>query len=221
MEVKMTKRQIPEEKISDYTQSYLKRNPKRGPKTPEEIAQSARNLQPKSSKLEKKKGYQQSIDSVFELNNLDAEQSYTSSQKEYYKHRYESITADIKTMDPYIASLVHFYVSQELQLKNYYREVNLPKLSPSEREKIMKMLSQSLENYQNLSNRLQMKHLDLHLETIDELRHTQDDLKNKLETASQQIKILITEKLLYEFKAKTMEDKLNKLMSKSGIAPSI
>ena len=85
----------------------------------------------------------------------------------------------------------------------------------------MKMLSQSLENYQNLSNRLQMKHVDLHLKKIEDLQQKQDDMQEELENTNKRIKDLIAEKYLYEFKSTAMENTVAKLNQKKLVTASL
>jgi hypothetical protein len=170
-------RQIADEKLTEYTREYLEKYPeiKRGPKTPEGIANSAKNLV-------RKKGYgnKKTLDKhfVFELSSLDKDKNYSNEQQLFFKNRHKRFTENLKEVDPYYESLIHFIILQELQMKQHYRVLNSACIKPNEIERVQKLLNQCMDAYNKLFDMLNRQNTKINMELKGELDKNKEDQAN-------------------------------------------
>ena len=153
-------RQIPEEQLGEYTQAYLAKcqNMKRGPKTPEGIAKAAKNL------LRKQKGYGSKVkmpDCAIQYDTLENDSNFTEHQKSFYGERYNKLTEKLFNIEVNERAIIHWQVLQEMQIRQFYREINLVALNIKDKERIMKLLAQAMDAYIKIQEMKNLNHINM------------------------------------------------------------
>jgi len=175
----MTKRQIPDEKITEYTKKYIESHPvpRCGPNTPAGIAKSAKNLKRRTAANNtslKNLGFAINIDS------LSSDSSFTKHQQSYYEQRYKYLKKAFDLNDPYIESLLQFFVLQEIQNRQFYRELNSNKTNKSQKPATMQMLTSGLQNYQNIMKLLVNKSSEIVASELPKLQAALEEANNTI-----------------------------------------
>lgn len=142
------KKQVSEDKMDDYVKAYQDKypTPKRGPKTPEGIANAAKNL------LKKTKNKQKIVEIDTRLHSLNNDPSYTKSEAKFFEKRYKQLIEGVEKHDnPQFEGIIHFLVLQEIKLVECFRKLNQKTKAVSELNRIKRELDHGMANYNKLS----------------------------------------------------------------------
>ena len=173
-------KQISKNELDQYVKSYQESHPfpKRGPKTPEGIARAAQNLLKKKKVKYKTKNFP---GITIKLTSILKDPHYNECQQNYFEKRHRSLLKEVpKKLHPQFEGILYFLVIQEIKLIEYFRILNTKNIKASEINRTMKLLDQSITNYNRLCCLMNQRKTVLNSEIFQELEALKLDHKKIL-----------------------------------------